>query len=178
MNVTTLRRAAALTAFATLAAAGLTGCAADAAGSSAPPSPTTQASQVTVVDPWVRSADTGMSAAFGSVQNTGDAPVHLVAATSPATTEAQLHETVDTNGTMQMQQKDGGFTIAGGETLTLAPGGDHIMLMDLTAPLAAGDEVALTLTFEDDSTLEVTAPVKDYAGGDENYVDGSMDMSE
>jgi len=51
------------------------------------------------------------------------------------------------------------------------------MLMDLTAPLVAGDDVTLTLTYSDGTSSEITAPVKDYAGANENYEGGEMDMS-
>ena len=48
------------------------------------------------------------------------------------------------------------------------------MLMDLPEPVVAGDELSFTLTFSDDSTLDFTAPAKDYAGANENYEDGDM----
>lgn len=89
----------------------------------------------------------------------------------------QLHETVANDaGEMVMQEKQGGFVIPAGGSFDLEPGGNHIMLMDLTAPLAAGDETTFTLTFSDDSTYEFTAPVKDYSGANENYEGGDMDM--
>ena len=73
----------------------------------------------------------------------------------------ELHETVENEtGEMVMRQIEGGFTIPAGGSLALEPGGNHIMLMDLTSPLMAGDEVTFTLTFADDTTYEVTAPVK------------------
>lgn len=52
------------------------------------------------------------------------------------------------------------------------------MLMGLTAPLQAGQEVSLTLTFADQSTVEVSAPVKDFAGADETYQSGEDSGSE
>ena len=44
------------------------------------------------------------------------------------------------------------------------------------APLAAGDEATFPLTFSDDSTYELTAPIKDYSGANETYEGGDMDM--
>jgi copper(I)-binding protein len=49
------------------------------------------------------------------------------------------------------------------------------MFMDVTAPLRAGDDTTITLTFSDASTVDITAPVKEFAGANENY-DGEMDM--
>ncbi|WP_448630431.1 copper chaperone PCu(A)C [Cellulomonas soli] len=138
----------------------------------------TAAESITVEDAWVKAAESGMSAAFGQIQNTGDADVSVVAVESPASPMVQLHETVENeNGEMVMREKEGGFTIPAGGELTLEPGGSHIMLMDLVEPVVAGDEVTFTLTFSDDSTLDFTAPAKDYSGADENYVGGAMDMS-
>lgn len=67
---------------------------------------------------------------------------------------------------------EGGFVIPAGGEFALAPGANHIMLMDLQSPLLAGDETTFTLTFSDDSTYEFTAPVKDYSGANENYDEG------
>ncbi|GIG34932.1 copper chaperone PCu(A)C [Cellulomonas pakistanensis] len=139
------------------------------------------AESVTVEDAWVKSAECGMSAAFGQIENTGDADVTVVSVASPASTMLELHETVENeSGEMVMREKDGGFTIPAGGVLALEPGANHIMLMGLTAPAVAGDEVTFTLTFSDDSTLELTAPAKDYSGANETYAGGEghegMDM--
>jgi copper(I)-binding protein len=147
----------------------------DATSGGAAPA-TTAGEQITIDDAWVKAADSGMSAAFGEIENTGDAAITVVAVTSPASTALELHETVaDASGAMVMQQKEGGFTIPAGGALTLEPGGNHIMLMDLVDPLRAGDEVTFTLTFSDDSTFAFTAPAKDYSGANESYM-GDMDM--
>jgi copper(I)-binding protein len=91
-----------------------------------------------------------MSAAFGTLENTSDHDITLVSAESPASTMLQLHETVaNDSGAMVMKEKQGGFVIPAGGSFALEPGGNHIMLMDLTAPLAAGDEATFTLTFSD-----------------------------
>lgn len=126
--------------------------------------------QVTVTDPWAKAAAEGMSAVFGTLTNTGDAAITLVAAATSAAAEVQLHETTaDGSGGMSMSEKEGGFPIPAGGTLVLEPGGDHIMLMDLTAPLEPGAEITVTLTFAGGGELTLTAPVKDFAGAQEDY---------
>lgn len=158
------------------AALALTGCASTT--STAEPA-TSAADTVTVTDVWVKSAESGMSAAFGELTNDGEADVTVVSAETGASAMVQLHETVtDDAGEMVMREIDGGFVIPAGGSLTLEPGASHIMLMDLTSPLVAGDEVTFTLTFSDDSTVEFTAPVKDYSGANENYEGDDMDMDE
>ena len=68
-----------------------------------------------------------------------------------------------------MNEIDGGFPIAAGETLELAPGGDHIMFMEFDGPLVAGDTVDLTLVLSDGSRIEYDAAVRDFAGANESY---------
>lgn len=171
MTVRTLLRAttAALAASAALA---LTGCA--AAGAPAVPAASHAAASVTVSDAWAKAADKGMTGAFGTIANNGSADITLVSATAAAAGRTELHETITTAGGQQaMRAKEGGFTIPAGGTLTLAPGASHIMLMDVSAPLRAGDDVTLTLTFSDHSTVGFTARVKDFTGANETYTGSS-----
>lgn len=173
---TRIKTGARLSALLAAAVLALSGCAStttpEAAATSAP-----AGDAVTITDAWVKAADSGLSAAFGTLNNESDEDITLVSAESPASTMLQLHETVENDsGEMVMQEKDGGFVIPAGGSFVLEPGGNHIMLMDLTAPLAAGDEATFTLTFSDGSTYEFTAPVKDYSGANENYEGDDMDM--
>ncbi|MFD6444620.1 copper chaperone PCu(A)C [Promicromonospora sp. NPDC060204] len=166
-----------------LAALALAGCATADAADDDGGSAALAAQGVTLTDTWVKAADSGMSAAFGGLTNSGAQDVTVVSATTAASSMLELHETVENEtGELVMREIDGGFVVPAGDTLTLEPGGSHLMLMDLTDPLEAGDEVTFTLTFSDDSTYEFTAPVKDYSGANENYVggdagsDAGMDM--
>ncbi|WP_407319446.1 copper chaperone PCu(A)C [Isoptericola halotolerans] len=134
---------------------------------------------VTINDAWVKAADSGMTAAFGELVHNGSADATVVSATTEASSALELHETVENDaGEMVMREVEGGFVIPAGQELDLEPGGNHIMLMDLTDPLQAGEEVTFTLTFSDDSTYEFTAPVKDYSGANENYQNGDDNDSE
>ncbi|QRY52612.1 copper chaperone PCu(A)C [Mycolicibacterium septicum] len=128
------------------------------------------AETVQVSEQWASAADGGMTAVFGTLKNTGHHDVRIVSATSPAAGMVELHEVVsDGNGSKTMRPKDGGLSIAPGDTHDLVPGGDHLMLMDLKAPLQPGADVPVSLVFEDGSSLPVTAQVRDFAGGNENY---------
>lgn len=146
----------------------LAGC--SGTGAEKPVARATAGASVSIDDAWAKASDSGMSAVFGDLTNSGADDVTVVSVTSPAASLLELHETVaDTSGAMVMRQKEGGFTIPAGGDLLLEPGANHIMLMDLATPLAAGEEITVTLTFSDDSTVRLTAPVKDYAGADESY---------
>ncbi|MGW5311863.1 copper chaperone PCu(A)C [Nocardia thailandica] len=151
-------------------AAALFGAAACTADPAAPAPSGTSADRITLTDQWIKAADSGMSAAFGTLRNSGDAPVTLVAAASPAAGRMEIHEVVagDT-GEKTMRPKAGGLVIPAHGEATLKPGADHLMFLDLTAPLRTGAETPLTLTFDDGSTTVVTARVRDFSGGKENY---------
>jgi periplasmic copper chaperone A len=84
----------------------------------------------------------------------------------------QLHEVVDKDGSMVMQQKNGGFVIPAGGMLTLKPGGSHVMFMDLTKPIKAGDMVPVTLITSDGGLFKTKVLGKVYNGGNETYMPG------
>ncbi|WP_242504360.1 copper chaperone PCu(A)C [Promicromonospora panici] len=172
MTASTSTRLGALLAAAALALAGC-GTTVGATDGGADGSASSAGQSVAIADGWVKAAGSGMSAAFGGLTNSGSGDVTVVSATTEASSMLELHETVENEaGEMIMREIEGGFVIPAGDTLSLEPGGNHIMLMDLTDPLEAGEEVAFTLTFSDESTYEFTVPVKDYSGANENYVGG------
>ena len=125
---------------------------------------------ITVEDPWVKAAEDGMTSSFGLLTNEGEEDVTLTAVESSISDAIELHETADDgSGTMSMNEVDDGFPIAAGETLELAPGGNHIMFMHFDGPLAAGDTVDITLVLSDGSRIEYDAAVRDFAGANEEY---------
>lgn len=132
-----------------------------------------QADLFTVTDAWVKAADAddGMTAAFGVLGNGGAQDAVLTAARAEGVSERlELHEVVSgDDGNMLMREKDGGFTVPAGGEHELSPGADHIMFMGLDQDLEPGAEVTVTLEFDDGSTHEFTAPVKDFEGANESY---------
>ncbi|WP_157517084.1 copper chaperone PCu(A)C [Mycobacterium sp. MS1601] len=128
---------------------------------------------VAVGDAWVKAADHGMTAAFGVLSNGSGHDVRIVSASTPVAAMVELHEVVGDGGAMTMRQKAGGFVIPAGADVELEPGGDHFMLMDLTETLVPGTDVQIVATFDDGSTLPITAQVRDFPGADEHYVPGA-----
>jgi copper(I)-binding protein len=125
-------------------------------------------------EPWVKAVDSGMTAMFGTLENTGSTDVNLVSVTTPASTMVQLHETVgDGAGGTKMQEKSGGFVVKAGQEFVLKPGGNHLMFMGITGPLKAGTTVTVVLTFSDGSTLPVTAEVRTFSAAQESYAPGA-----
>lgn len=74
-----------------------------------------------------------------------------------------------------MQEKEGGFVIEAGESLELVPGGDHVMLMQLTEEIEPGQSVSVTLEFADGTTVPMEAVAKEYAGANEVYESDESD---
>lgn len=162
-----------ITSAAFIAALALTGCSSEAAA------PAGQAAQqevdsstaegaVTLEAGWAKAAD-GMSGVFGTLHNATDADITLISATSTVADMVELHESISTGANVTMREIEGGFTIPAGGTFELEPGGNHIMLMELAAELLPGDEVPVTLNFEDGTAVDVTVLAKDYGGAQENY---------
>lgn len=166
-RIATLAALAALTMVLALAGGCGTDSSAQPAGSATNPSKDTLAA-VTMRDPWVKAADSGMTAAFGTLINGGDTDITIVSVTSPVS-PVEIHEMVMRDGEMVMQAKEGGLTVGAGRTHALEPGGDHLMLMELAEPIRPGDEVTFTLTLSDGRTLEFSAVAKPFAGANESY---------
>lgn len=134
----------------------------------ASPTPATPTTGLTVEDPWVKAADEGMTAVFGTLVNDGEADVTVVSAASTVSL-VEIHEMAMSDGQMVMRRKEGGLTVPAGTRHTLEPGGDHLMLMDLSRPVPPGDEVTVTLHLADGGTVTFTAIAKPFAGAEETY---------
>jgi hypothetical protein len=64
---------------------------------------------------------------------------------------------------MVMREVDGGIQLTADETVAFEPGGYHVMLLDLAAPLEVGDEFDVTLEFADSDDVTITVPVEETA---------------
>lgn len=142
------------------------------AGNAAPAETPTakQAAAVRVVDPWVKATDEGMTAVFGTLRNASGTPVRVTSATTPASPVVELHETTRSGGgDAVMRPKKGGFVVPADGRHVLAPGGDHVMLMDVAKPIRPGDSVTISLVLADGSRKAFTAPARSFSGAKESY---------
>lgn len=121
----------------------------------------TAADAVTVGDPHVREVLPGQSnsASFMILENTSDRAHALQRAESPAAKTVELHTHTLDGGMMRMRPVDR-VPLPAGETVRFEPGGLHLMWIGLVRPLTSGEEVPLTLFFEDGSQRELTVPVR------------------
>ena len=96
---------------------------------------------------------------FVTITNNGASDDRLIAAASPAAGEVQLHEMAMEGDVMKMRELPEGIPVPAGETVSLQPGGLHMMFMQLTGPLVEGTRFPVTLTFEKAGTVTVELSV-------------------
>lgn len=99
--------------------------------------------------PWARATPPGAQVGGGyvTITNGGTEPDRLTGASSPVAGEVTIHQMEMVGGVMHMQSESGGLEIKPGETLTLKPGGYHLMFEHLKEPLKRGERVPATLDF-------------------------------
>lgn len=173
---TTRRSALALVALLAAVSLGLAACSSSKSSSS-----TTKSGGLVIEDAWARTSamSTGAGAVYLSIENTTDKVEKLLSASVPTSVAktAQIHETVMGNPSTSMPMDGSHDTMAGsgmmsmrevtsvtipaGGTVALEPGGYHIMLLDLAAPLKAGEKFTLSLGFMNAAVVQVEVTVKD-----------------
>lgn len=118
------------------------------------------ADQVSVQEPYVRLAPPNAPAtgAFMVIKNNGDKDIKVLKAANPASRVTELHTHINDGGVMRMRPVPAIEIKAKGEAV-LKPGGLHVMLIDMKAPLNEGDVVPITLGFDDGSSKVVEAKV-------------------
>jgi periplasmic copper chaperone A len=97
--------------------------------------------------------------AYVTVENTGKTDDRLISAFCECAARTELHTMSMADGQMSMSAVPEGFEIKAGETLVLAPGGNHIMLFDLTTRPAEGATQKVTLVFEKAGEITIDMPV-------------------
>ena len=120
---------------------------------------------IKIENAYVRATAPGQPAAgaFMKIDNSGAAD-QLVSASSPAAGEVQLHQMSMEGNVMKMGQvKD--ITVPANGTVDLKPGGYHIMLMNIKAPLKVGETVPVKLKFAKAGEVEVKLPVNAVSSG-------------
>lgn len=119
--------------------------------------------QTTVKEPWVRGTVAQQKATGAFMHLTSAQGGKLVSASSPSAGVVEIHEMAMEGSTMKMRAVPA-LDLPAGKSVELKPGGYHVMLMDLKAPLKEGDSVPITLVVEGKDgkkeSIEVKAPVK------------------
>lgn len=120
-----------------------------------------------ISDAWARETVAGQTgtAAYMTIANEGSGDDRLVAVAAVAPASASLHATMTENGVSSMRPLPSGFAIPAGSTIELKPGGTHVMLTGLQAPVRAGETMKLTLRFEKSGERVIDVRVSSTAGG-------------
>jgi copper(I)-binding protein len=118
-----------------------------------------QTGQLEVSGAWARAtpAKTENGVAYLTIRS--PIPDRLVSVSSPVAKKAELH-TMEMSGMVMKMRPIAGLDLAADQSVTLKPGGEHIMLMGLNEPLREGQSFPLTLTFERAGAREVTVAVE------------------
>ena len=117
-----------------------------------------QTSQIEVGNAWARATPGKAEDGVAYVTIRSPTPDRLISVASPVAKKAELH-TMEMAGMVMKMRPLAGLAIPAGQPVTLKPGGEHIMLIGLSAPLREGQSFPLTLTFEKAGTREVTVSV-------------------
>jgi copper(I)-binding protein len=112
--------------------------------------------------PWSRATPPTAPTAGGflTITNAGATPDRLVAARTTAAEQAQVHQMKMEGNVMRMRELDHGLDVPAGATVALTPGGYHLMLIGLKAPLKTGMRVPVTLVFEKAGSIDVELDVQ------------------
>ncbi|MEY2620642.1 MAG: hypothetical protein RIT26_462 [Pseudomonadota bacterium] len=125
---------------------------------------TAWAQNITVSDAWARATVSGQKATGAFMTLQAPQGGRLVAVNSSVAGVTEIHEMKMVDQVMKMSALPQGLALPPGQKVELKPGGYHIMLMDLKAPLAAHSELTLSLTFQDaqgqKSVQNVKVPVR------------------
>ncbi len=116
---------------------------------------------IMVERPWARASAPAAraGAAFMTLRTEGSAGDTLIGVATPAAAAAELHTHEIDNGIVRMREVEG-IAVAPGAPTVLGPGGLHVMLIGLEAPLREGERFPLELTFERAGTVEVSVAVE------------------
>jgi len=125
-----------------------------------------KAGTLSIGHPWTRATPPGakVGGGFLTITNNGSAADRLVAVESEAAAAIEIHEMATENGVMKMKPLANGIEIAPGATVKLAPGGLHVMFVNLKQPFKQGTSVKGTLVFEKAGRVPVEFKVDTIAG--------------
>ncbi len=114
---------------------------------------------------WARATPKGAPVGGGylTITNTGSQPDRLTGGSVGFAKSVELHEMKMDKGVMKMRMLEGGLEIKPGETVTLKPGGYHIMFVGMKGPLKKGEHVKVTLQFAKAGKVDVDFTVEGIA---------------
>ena len=118
-----------------------------------------QTNQLEVTSAWARATPAKAENGVAYLTIRSPTPDRLDSVSSPVAKKAELH-TMSMEGMVMKMRPLADLDIPAGQPVTLKPGGQHVMLLGLDAPLREGQSFPLTLTFEKAGTRTVTVAIE------------------
>ena len=124
---------------------------------------------ITIVHPWSRPAAQGHNGViYLEIRNGGAADDRLIAVDTPLAKRVELHRSTMEEGVHRMEKVESIVVPAGG-TVTLAPGGLHVMLIGLKFMLMAEETIPVSFTFEHAGDITTGVSVEAPGGSDDDH---------
>ena len=116
---------------------------------------------IQIADAWARETVAGQAstAAYMTIRNGGSGDDRLVGVTAPSPAKGMLHANESSGGVSRMREMSSGLAIPAKTSVELKPGGSHVMITGLAAPLPEGAQFDLRLEFEKSGERRVVVPV-------------------
>lgn len=129
------------------------------------PNPLWAAKAISIADPWARATAPGATVGAGYllITNGTSRDDELLAVSTPVADRVELHSSSMEDGVMRMRPL-ATVRIPARATVRFEPGGLHLMLIGLRAPLEPGAAVPLTLNFRRAGTVRARLEVRTLGG--------------
>jgi copper(I)-binding protein len=137
-----------------------------------------KAGDLVISQAWARATPGGakVGGAYVTIENKGTTADRLIGASADVAGKVEVHEMATRNGVMTMRPLEKGLAIDPGKTVKLAPGGYHLMMLNLKSPLKQGEQVPVTLDFEKAGKVKLSFNVEGVGAGAPGAASGAMDM--
>jgi len=119
------------------------------------------AADIVVREAWSRATPKGAQVASGylTIENRSNSADRLLSASTPAAGKVEIHEMLDAGGIMKMRPVTERLTIPPSGHLVLTPGGTHMMFLQLKTPFSEGEQIPVSLDFENAGQINISLKV-------------------
>ena len=119
------------------------------------------AAKLEITEAWIKNLPmvVPMRAGYMDISNNQAQTIKIERLQSEAFARIEIHRSVEKDGLMSMQPVSV-LAISSGETVRLAPGGFHLMMMNPLKTLVPGNKVVVTIGYDDQSTQDIEMMVR------------------
>ncbi|MEO1749165.1 MAG: copper chaperone PCu(A)C [Pseudomonadota bacterium] len=138
-----------------------------------------QVGDITIMNPVARATPVNapVSAGYMTITNNGVQADRLISVETNFSARGEIHEMAMDGDVMKMRELESGIELPAGESVTLMPGGLHLMFMGLSEQLLEGETRDVTIIFENAGSVDLTLDVQSLATIREN-MSGGMEMKD